>query len=310
MSVGAAIALGIGTLLAGAYSSEQQSEAQAGANEINLQIEREKAAEAARQFDLGLRTQQEQFGYQSGQEEARFGQQQTRADELARSRIGRFDLLRGENIGRLDPYSQAAQSAVTERSALMGLSGADAQREAFSRFSDSPGQQFLRDKQERALLRSGSKIGALGGGNIRTALQEQAFSRAQTDYDRQLARLSGVAGEGLQAEGLVASLGTGPDVGVGTSRYQQYGAYDPSDPTPYEPGTGVPTTGGGGSKLPPKEAWYDPRATGDFLGGKIMDPGAIPTPLEVDYDPRNYPLAGTGGTPADPLDIGGKTGLW
>lgn len=266
-----AIAMGAASLLAGLYGAEQQKQSQEGANEINLAIEREKMAEQARQFDVSGQRQAEQFGYQSGQMEHRFGFEQQRADELARSRIGRFDEIRGQNLGRIDPYSQAGQQAVTERSALMGLSGAEAQEAAFGRFTSSPGQEFLRKQQERSLLRSGSKIGALGGGNIRTALQEQAFQRAQTDYDRQLSRLSGVAGEGLQAGQIAASMGTGPDVGVGETAYSQYGGYTPGETAQFQQGVGVPDTGSGGGGVS-SAALYDPRATGqafdEATGGK------------------------------------------
>lgn len=79
--------------------------------------------------------------------------------------------------------------------------------DALAAFAETPGQQFLRERQERALLRSSSAIGGLGGGNVRTALQEQAFGRAATqlgDFQNRLAALSGSA---QTATGNVAQLG-------------------------------------------------------------------------------------------------------
>lgn len=51
-------------------------------------------------------------------------------------------------------------------------------------FKLSPGQAFLKRRQEKALLRNQAALGGLGGGNIRTALQEQAAGIAAQDLGR------------------------------------------------------------------------------------------------------------------------------
>jgi hypothetical protein len=96
----------------------------------------------------------------------------------------------------------AGQRALQEQMALLGLSGQQAGEEAMTRFTESPGQKFLRDQQERALLRNASAIGGLGGGNIRTALQEQAFGRGQTQLQNRLGQLGAISGRGLQQQQL------------------------------------------------------------------------------------------------------------
>jgi hypothetical protein len=63
---------------------------------------------------------------------------------------------------------------------------------------ESPGQRFIRERQQRALLRNQSAIGGLGGGNVRTALQEQAAGFAQQDLQNQFNRL-GITSAGEQA---------------------------------------------------------------------------------------------------------------
>lgn len=82
-------------------------------------------------------------------------------------------------------------------SEFLGLRGAEAEQAAISGFTESPGQAFLRDRQERALLRNEAAIGGLGGGNVRTALQEEAFGRAATQLGERKSRLANVASGGL-----------------------------------------------------------------------------------------------------------------
>ncbi len=94
-------------------------------------------------------------------------------------------------------------------------SAAEQQQAAFARFADSPGQQFLRDQQERSLLRNTAAIGGLGGGNVRTALQTQAFGRAQTDYQNQLNRLAALSGTGQTAATNLGQFGAQTAANIG-----------------------------------------------------------------------------------------------
>ncbi len=109
---------------------------------------------------------------------------------------------------QLAPFREAGMTALDKQLLLLGLTGTpEDQQQAFAAFSDSPGQQFLRDQQEKALLRSASATGNLGGGNVKTALQAQAFGRAQTDFQAHLDRLSGISGTGHTATTNVGQFG-------------------------------------------------------------------------------------------------------
>lgn len=90
---------------------------------------------------------------------------------------------------------------------FLGLRGPEAEEAAISGFRESPGQAFLRKRQERSLLRNEAAIGGLGGGNVRTALQEQAFGIASTQLGERKDRLAQVAGAGTGALGQVSALG-------------------------------------------------------------------------------------------------------
>ncbi|MCK5600848.1 hypothetical protein KAR91_03205 [Candidatus Pacearchaeota archaeon] len=139
---------------------------------------------------------------------------QTEAAEAGAAEQRRqFDITQQQ----LAPFREAGVTALGQQQALLGLGTPEEQQQAFAAFAESPGQQFLRSQQERALLRSASAIGGLGGGNVRTALQQQAFGRAQTDYQNQLNRLAALSGTaqtattdigqfGAQAAGNIAQL--------------------------------------------------------------------------------------------------------
>jgi len=107
----------------------------------------------------------------------------------------------------LQPFQEAGVSALAQQQALLGLSGAEAQQQAFNQFTESPGQRFLRERQEKALLRNASAIGGLGGGNVRTALQEQAAGIAQQDFQNQFGRLGQLAGQGQSAVTNIGQFG-------------------------------------------------------------------------------------------------------
>ena len=101
--------------------------------------------------------------------------------------------------GALQPWQQAGTSALQQQQALLGMGGQESQQQAFEAFGNSPGQQFLRDRQQKALMRNSAAMGGLGGGNVRTALQEQAAGNAAQDYSNQFNRLGQLSGQGFQA---------------------------------------------------------------------------------------------------------------
>src|SRR5690606_8117107 len=85
----------------------------------------------------------------------------------------------------LDPIAELGNQSGQLQAALTGALGPEAQAAALAEYQSSPGQQFLQQEQEKALLRNSAALG--GGvsadGRVQTALQEQAFGRAQTDFD-------------------------------------------------------------------------------------------------------------------------------
>ena len=107
----------------------------------------------------------------------------------------------------LRPRVEAGDLALQQQQNLIGLGGQEAQQAAFAQLQESPGQKFLRDRQQKALLRNASAIGGLGGGNVRTALQEQAAGFAQQDLQNQFGRLGQIAGQGQTAGTNIGQFG-------------------------------------------------------------------------------------------------------
>ncbi len=115
-----------------------------------------------------------------------------------------FDLTRED----FAPGIEAGDVSRERLLEFLGLRGAEAEQAAISGFRESPGQAFLRERQERSLLRNQAAIGGLGGGNVRTALQEQAFGIASQQLGERKDRLAGLAQSGLGAVGQQAGIGS------------------------------------------------------------------------------------------------------
>lgn len=130
-----------------------------------------------------------------------------KANDMAQQALlgGRQDVLANTAFAQemaaapLQGYTTPGQMANDRQAALAGTFGSEAQQEAFADFNASPDQQYLRDQQEKALLRNSAAIGGLGGANVRKALQEQAAGIASQDYNNYYNRLSDVANRGVSA---------------------------------------------------------------------------------------------------------------
>jgi len=100
---------------------------------------------------------------------------------------------------QMAPFREAGASALEQQQAMLGLFGPEAEREAMERLEESPAQQFIRNRAQRALLRNASAIGGTGGGNIRRALLEEGAGYARQDIEQQFNRLGILTGGGQTA---------------------------------------------------------------------------------------------------------------
>jgi hypothetical protein len=123
--------------------------------------------------------------------------------------------------GQISPYAETGSQAYQKQAALSGALGADAQQKAQAEFNESPGQKYLREQAEQALLRNQAAIGGLGGGNVRTALQEQAIGIAAGQQQQQIDNLGQVSGLGAQASQNLSNLTANTGTNIANIQQQQ-----------------------------------------------------------------------------------------
>jgi hypothetical protein len=95
--------------------------------------------------------------------------------------------------------AQAKLDALPQFNPGAQLSASEQQQQAFNDFNLSPGQQFLRDRGQKNLIRNAGALGGLGGGNVRSALVQQGIGFAQQDFDNQFNRLGDLRSAGQNA---------------------------------------------------------------------------------------------------------------
>lgn len=111
-----------------------------------------------------------------------------------------------EGIRSLNKWTQPGVAANNMQAALSGAMGNEAQAEAYANFNDSPGQQFLRERGEQAVLRNAAATGGTRGANVMKALSDYGQGMAQQDFQNYFNRAGTVADRGLAAQGQQTGL--------------------------------------------------------------------------------------------------------
>jgi len=122
-------------------------------------------------------------------------------DFLGGTQQGRQDINRSSQaaLQPLSRFAQSGQDANALQANLLGANGPAAQAAAMQQFQDSPGQDFLREEQERAVLRNSAATGGTQGGAVLEELQRRAFGRAGTAFNDRISQLGGLGSQGLTA---------------------------------------------------------------------------------------------------------------
>jgi hypothetical protein len=127
------------------------------------------------------------------------------AQQMARRQMGAQGFA-NKGIRDLGKWVNPGVQANNAQAALSGAMGPEAQAQAYAQFQESPGQAFLREQGERALLRNQAAIGGLGGGNVMKELTKYGQGLAAQDFDNYYNRMGTVADRGMQAQGLRSGL--------------------------------------------------------------------------------------------------------
>jgi len=107
----------------------------------------------------------------------------------------------------LEPYTTAGPGALSQQQALLGLSGADAQRSAIGALEKSPQMQALTQQGENAILQNASATGGLRGGNIQAALAQFRPQILSSMIENQYSKLGGLTSIGQNAAAGVGNAG-------------------------------------------------------------------------------------------------------
>lgn len=140
---------------------------------------------------------------QAGEAAERAGQTQAGAAEKGIEEQRRqFDAL----VELMAPYVTAGQGAIGQQQALIGLQGAEAQKQAISGFEQSPLFQALTQQGENAILQNASATGGLRGGNVQESLSQFRPMALNSLIEQQYGRLGGLSSMGqASAAGQAAS---------------------------------------------------------------------------------------------------------
>lgn len=147
--------------------------------------------------------------------------QKNAADKAAAANAAALDFQK-QNYGaasdNLNPFIKTGQGATGLLGSFYGFGGDPAiGKNALESFYNSPDYQFALKGGSEALNNSlAAKGGALGGNAIR-AQTEFSSGLATQNLQNYLARLSGMAGQGIQAGGVLGQIGTGTGSTVGTT---------------------------------------------------------------------------------------------
>lgn len=107
----------------------------------------------------------------------------------------------------LKPYIDAGTGAIGQQQALLGLGGADAQRQAISALEGSPQMAALTQQGENALLQNASATGGLRGGNLQAGLAQFRPQLLSQLIESQFGKLGSVAGLGQASAAGQAAMG-------------------------------------------------------------------------------------------------------
>lgn len=123
----------------------------------------------------------------------------------------------------LSPYVSAGEGALGAQQALIGLNGADAQRQAIAGIQGSPQFTALKKAGEESILANASATGGLRGGNVQGALAQFSPNLLAQLIEQQYGRLGGLTSVGQNAAAGVGNAGMQTGQGI-SQLLQQQGA--------------------------------------------------------------------------------------
>lgn len=143
-------------------------------------------------------------------------------------------------VGILSPYVGAGNQALSQQKSLLGLNGAQMQKQAISGFQNSPYFQTVAHQGETSILQNASATGGLRGGNTQAALAQFRPQLLNQLVQQQYQNLGGITSigqnsaaqtgnAGMQSAGnignLYSQLGSGQAAAYNAAGQAQAGGY-------------------------------------------------------------------------------------
>ncbi len=107
----------------------------------------------------------------------------------------------------LKPYNTAGTQGLSGQQALLGLSGADAQKQAIAGIAGGPQMEAMTAQGENALRQNASATGGLRGGNLQGALAQFRPQLLNQLIQQQYGNLGGLTSIGQNAAAGVGNAG-------------------------------------------------------------------------------------------------------
>jgi len=140
--------------------------------------------------------------------------------QAGQTAMGGFNYLQGSPIGQ--QYLPAGGAAINQQAALLGIGGdPEAAAQAFQNYQNSTGFQGQMQAGQQAVTGSAAARGMLGSGSTLKALQSHGQQLGAQSFNNYLGQLTGVAGMGMQAGGM---MGNAAMQGYGQAAGMQYGS--------------------------------------------------------------------------------------
>lgn len=126
-------------------------------------------------------------------------------------------------VGLLSPYVGAGNQALSQQKSLLGLNGAQMQKQALSAIQSSPYFQTVARQGETAILQNASATGGLRGGNTQAALGQFRPQLLNQLVQQQYQNLGGITSIGQSSAALTGNAGMQTAGNIG-NLYSQGGA--------------------------------------------------------------------------------------
>lgn len=112
-----------------------------------------------------------------------------------------------ELVKLLSPYTKAGTGSLAQQQAILGLSGADKQKQAVSAIEKSPYFQATAKQGENAILQNASATGGLRGGNTQGALAQFRPGLLNQLVQQQYQNLGGITSLGQNSAAQTGNAG-------------------------------------------------------------------------------------------------------